>query len=56
MKDREKERRDFWIQAWLVVARAETARKPEVPTNWADNALEDYDKRFPLEKTDEVPT
>jgi len=43
-------RESAWLQAWLVVARAEGAHKPVVATSWADACLAAFDARFPQKK------
>jgi hypothetical protein len=55
MKDRESLRAQLWIDTWLVVARAETCRTPDIPTVWADRAVKDFDSRFPETKEGEDP-
>lgn len=39
-------RKQFWIDAWLSVARAESTKEPEAATRWADKGLDAFDERF----------
>lgn len=43
----EENRQNLWVNAWLSVARSTTCLDKTVPTSWADQALKDYDERFP---------
>ncbi len=42
----ELDRRQFWKDVYLGVARSDNCINKTVPTAWADQALRDYDKRF----------
>ena len=46
----EKQRRQCWIDAWCSVASAWNAKTHNVATEWADEALKAFDKRFPAEE------
>ena len=46
-KSHEQLRKELWIGVAVSVARAENARSNSVPGNWANKALEEFDKRFP---------
>lgn len=36
----------FWKDVWISVAGSSNVNKTDVPTNWADKALEAFDKKF----------
>ena len=40
-------REQVWIDAWCAVAAAFNVKDKTVPTSWADQALKDFDARFP---------
>jgi len=42
----ELEKREFWKKAWVSVASATNCLSPEIPTNWANKALKDFNKIF----------
>lgn len=45
-KDMEQNRQQLWADVWVAVATSSNCTKVEVPTNWADHALAEFDKRF----------
>lgn len=53
MKDHESTRRKLWSEVWIATARSDNCTDPKVATNWADSALEEFDKRFSEEENDE---
>ncbi len=40
-------RKKLWADAWTAVANASDCKSKNAPTTWADQALADFDKRFP---------
>ena len=40
-------RQIVWLQAWLAVANASNSTRHESASNWADQCLAAFDKRFP---------
>lgn len=40
-------RKQIWINAWSATANAVTCLDTKSATDWADSALQDFDKRFP---------
>ncbi len=39
-------RMDFWTAVWIAVANSDICAERAVPTDWADKALEEFDRRF----------
>lgn len=44
-KEYDASKAQLWINAWVAVAAGDVA-SPEVPTKWADKAVEDFENRF----------
>lgn len=40
-------RKQLWVNVATAVARAENAKSASAPANWANRALDEFDKRFP---------
>lgn len=45
--EHQNKRKEMWIQAWAAVASAFNCHDSQTATKWADNALKDFDIRFP---------
>lgn len=45
---RELQRRELWIKVAVAVAGANDCKEPSVPINWANQAVNAFDKKFPL--------
>lgn len=54
-KDHSDFRKQFWCEAWLAVASSDSALAPKTPVTWADDALREFDKRFPEPKNENPP-
>jgi hypothetical protein len=39
-------RMELWCNVWVAVASSSNVRDCKTCANWADNALNDFDKRF----------
>lgn len=39
-------RQKVWLEAWIACASASNVSTKEVPAEWADRCLEDFDNRF----------
>jgi hypothetical protein len=48
-----KQRKELWVSAWINTANAANCSATETATKWADKALEEFDKRFPMVKTND---
>lgn len=48
------QRKQLWIGVWINVAGSANCVNKTTPTSWADNALEEFDKRFtqPIKKNE----
>ena len=53
-KDNEGRRSIFWCDVWKIVAGSSTCMNKRVATVWADEALEEFDKRFPSEEKEKL--
>lgn len=40
-------REQVWLTAWCMVATADNCTHKAAPTRWADECLQEFDKRFP---------
>jgi hypothetical protein len=45
-RDIEEQRQELWINAWVACCSASNCTRKDIPTTWADTALEDFDERF----------
>lgn len=45
-------RKQLWVNVASAVARAEAAKSASSPASWANRALDEFDKRFPMPKED----
>lgn len=45
-QEHQKLRRKFWMDVWIAVANSATCTQQRIPHMWADQALQDFDKRF----------
>lgn len=43
-------RQKVWLDAWIAIAASSSCVKVEVPSNWADTCLREFDKRFSQQK------
>lgn len=44
----EEQRKYLWINAWISTANSPDCKKSNIATKWADEALKEFDKRFPM--------
>lgn len=44
------QRKQLWIDVWVNVAGSANCSTKTIPTKWADDALEQFDQRFPQPK------
>ena len=42
----QEEQREFWKNVWASVSSSNNCSNKEVPTRWADKALQDFNDRF----------
>jgi hypothetical protein len=53
MKGHEDYRKELWKDTLIAVAGADNCVKMRVAVDWADEALEEFDKRFPKDTKEE---
>lgn len=41
-----KEKKDFWIKAYLTIAASDGVKMKDIPCDWADYALDRFIKMF----------
>lgn len=46
-KDDMSVRQAVWLRAWIAIAASSNCTRKDVPSGWADECLEQFDKRFP---------